>query len=51
MKALILSISAGQGHHATGQAIAKCFETLGVECESLDTYEYIEPLLKVLVSR
>lgn len=51
MKALILSISTGQGHHATGQAISKYFETLGVECKTLDAYEYIEPLLKGLVSR
>ena len=51
MKALILTISTGQGHHATGQAISKYFESLGVTCETLDAYEYIEPLLKGLVSR
>lgn len=51
MKALILSISTGQGHHATGQAVSNCFESLGVVCETLDAYEYVEPLLKGLVSR
>lgn len=51
MRALILSISTGQGHHATGQAVSECFESLGVTCETLDAYEYVEPLLKGLVSR
>lgn len=51
MKALILSISTGQGHHATGQAVSACFESLGVACETLDAYEYVEPLLKGLVSK
>lgn len=51
MKTLILSISTGQGHHATSQAIEKAFENLGVECEILDAYEYIEPILSDLVSK
>jgi UDP-N-acetylglucosamine:LPS N-acetylglucosamine transferase len=51
MKALILSISTGQGHHATGQAIQNEFELKGVECEILDAYEYIEPILSHLVSK
>lgn len=51
MKALILSISTGQGHHATGQAIENEFKKRGVDCETLDAYEYIEPILSHLVSR
>jgi len=51
MKALILSISTGQGHHATGQAVQNAFKEKGVECETLDAYEYIEPILSHLVSR
>ncbi len=51
MKALILSISTGQGHHATGQAIENAFKQKGVECEILDAYEYIEPILSHLVSK
>jgi len=51
MKALILSISTGQGHHATGQAIERAFAEKGVTCEILDAYEYIEPLLSDLVSK
>ena len=51
MKALILSISTGQGHHATGQAVQNAFRDRGVECETLDAYEYIEPILSHLVSK
>ena len=51
MKALILSISTGQGHHATGQAIQNAFRKRGVDCDILDAYEYIEPILSHLVSR
>lgn len=51
MKALILSISTGQGHHATGQAIQNAFNNQGVECEILDAYEYIEPILSELISK
>lgn len=51
MKALILSISTGQGHHATGQAVENAFKERGVECDTLDAYEYIEPILSDLVSK
>ena len=51
MKALILSISTGQGHHATGQAVESAFRKKGYECHTLDAYEYIEPLLSHLVSK
>ncbi|MDD2189303.1 MAG: glycosyltransferase [Eubacteriales bacterium] len=51
MKVLILSISTGQGHIAAGQAIKNAFEQRGVDCEVLDAYEYIEPILSYLVSK
>jgi len=51
MKALVLSISTGQGHHATGLAIQDAFKQRGVDCEILDAYEYIEPILSHLVSK
>jgi hypothetical protein len=34
MKALILSISTGQGHHATGQAVQNAFVQLGADVKS-----------------
>ncbi len=51
MKALILSISTGQGHHATGEAIQNVFESKGIKCRTIDAYEYIEPRLSKLVSK
>ena len=51
MKVLILSISTGQGHHATGEAIRSRFEEKGVKCRIIDAYEYIDPRLSKLVSR
>lgn len=51
MKALILSVSTGQGHHAVGKAVSDCFESMGVSCEMLDAYGYAEPLLQSLLSK
>lgn len=45
MKALILSVKAGYGHHSTGLAIKDCFGKHGIECEMLDTLEYISRYL------
>ena len=45
MKALILSVKAGYGHHSTGLAMKDCFESHGIECEMLDTLEYINRFL------
>lgn len=51
MKALILSISTGQGHHATGAAIKNCFESMDVKTRVLDAYEYVDPKLSKFVSK
>jgi processive 1,2-diacylglycerol beta-glucosyltransferase len=51
MKVLILSISTGQGHHATGQAIENYFINMGHECQNIDAYGYIEPRLQDAVSK
>lgn len=44
-KVLILSVKAGFGHHSTAQAIIDYFKKIGVECEMLDTFEYISSFL------
>lgn len=44
-KVLLLSISAGQGHHSTAQALMNYLRELNVECTMLDTYKYINSLL------
>ncbi len=50
MKALILSIKAGMGHHKTGMAVQNYLESCGVECKMIDAYEYITPVLSEAVS-
>lgn len=45
MKVLIISVKAGYGHHSTANALIGCFKEKGVECEMLDTFEYINPVL------
>lgn len=50
MKALILSIKAGMGHHKTGMAIKNYLEANGATCTMLDAYEYITPVLSETVS-
>lgn len=44
-KALIVSIKAGYGHHSTGKAIIDYLTDNGIQCEMLDTFEYINPIL------
>jgi processive 1,2-diacylglycerol beta-glucosyltransferase len=51
MKALILTISTGQGHHAVGAAIANMFESMDVHCTTMDAYEYVDPRLSSLLSK
>ncbi len=45
MRVLIMSVKAGFGHHSTGRAITDYFTNMGIECQMLDTFEYINPLL------
>ncbi len=51
MRVLILSISTGQGHHATGQAVEDYLINAGHECQNIDAYGYIEPRLQDAVSK
>lgn len=50
MKLLILSITAGQGHHQTGLAISEYFKKNGHFVTQLDCYEYLSPAIKEMVS-
>ncbi|MBP3448573.1 MAG: galactosyldiacylglycerol synthase [Clostridia bacterium] len=50
MKLLILSITAGQGHHQTGLAVANYFEENAHQVTQLDCYEYLSPAMKDMVS-
>lgn len=45
MKFLILSVTAGQGHHRCAKALSEGFKKKGHECEILDAYKHIMPAL------
>lgn len=45
MKALLISVKAGYGHHSTAQAVIDCFRERGIECSMLDTFDYINTVL------
>ncbi len=45
MKVLILSITAGQGHHAAAQSISGAFTDLGAQVETIDVYKVISQFL------
>ena len=45
MKALLLSVKAGQGHNQCAMAITEALKERGFECETLDTLEYINSIL------
>ncbi len=50
MKILLLSVTAGQGHHQTAKAVAEYFRKNGHEAVTLDCYEYLSPLVKDAIS-
>ncbi len=51
MKILILTISAGQGHHQTAAAMENYFLEAGESCRVLDAYKYISPILSDSVEK
>ena len=51
MKVLILTISAGQGHHQTAKAISESLEEKGAQCSVLDAYKYISKFLSDSVEK
>lgn len=51
MKALIISVPLGNGHAACAKAIKNHLDGLKVECEILDMYEYVSPVLKNMTEK
>ncbi len=45
MRVLVISVTCGQGHNSTGKAIVDKLSELGVDCEFLDAFEYINRIL------
>ncbi len=50
MKALVLSVTAGQGHHSCGKAVCDYFNANGVHTEMLDTLHFINPIISDAVA-
>lgn len=50
MKVLIMSVTAGEGHNSTAKAMRNEFESRGVECEVLDTINYVSPAIATFIA-
>jgi len=51
MRVLILSVTAGSGHHATAKAINDQLLNLGAQVQTLDVYAYISHLVKATIDK
>lgn len=51
MRILILTVTAGYGHHATAKALADLFAQKGAETEIVDIYEYISKKIQKALSQ
>jgi processive 1,2-diacylglycerol beta-glucosyltransferase len=51
MRVLILSVTTGQGHNQVAKNMGSFLEECGAETLTLDVFEYINPVLKEIVSR
>ena len=51
MRVLILSVTAGFGHHATAKAIGDMLQSKGAEVHTLDVYAYISNLIKTTIDK
>lgn len=51
MKALFLSVTAGQGHHQTAKAMMDALDKAGWQCQMIDAYEFISPVIKESISK
>lgn len=50
MNILILSVTAGYGHHATAKALEEVFRKKGATVKTLDVYDYLNKLLHDTIS-
>lgn len=50
-RVMVLTVSTGQGHHSTGQAIVDYINKTGNEAVMVDAYEYISPIISKSVSK
>ena len=51
MKILILSVTAGHGHNATGKSLSDYLKSIGVQSEVFDTYKHISTILAKTIDK
>lgn len=51
MKVMILSVTAGFGHHATAKAVGDMLESQGAIVRTLDVYEYVNRIVKGTIDK
>ena len=51
MRVLILSVTAGFGHHATAKAVGDQLTACGAEVHTLDVYAYISNLIRATIDK
>ena len=51
MKVLILSVTAGYGHHATAKAVSDMLAHKGAEVETVDIYKYINRVVQQTIDK
>lgn len=51
MRVMLLSVTAGFGHHATAKAVSDQLESMGATVETFDIYEYINRVIKETIDK
>lgn len=51
MRVMILSVTAGFGHHATAKAVADMLREQGATVETVDVYDYISKIVKETIDK
>lgn len=51
MRVLIFSVTAGEGHNSTAVALQACLNERNIDCDVLDTYGYVNRMLRSTVAK
>jgi processive 1,2-diacylglycerol beta-glucosyltransferase len=51
MRALIFTVTTGQGHNQVANVLCDCLQDKGIETLSVDAFEYITPMLKDAINQ
>lgn len=51
MKVLVLSVTAGYGHHQAANVLIEYLGDKGIDCKLVDTFEYINPILSESIAK